>query len=276
MAYLIELFERILSDEAKKIIIVIDNKGNPWFYAKQIADILEYKNTRTTIKKGILSKNKILYENIKEYSCSKHNIQDNTIFINETGLYELILKSKMKKSIKFKNWIVEEVLPTIRRTGKYVIEKKYKSKLEKIKSELNKYKQKVNILENNQRKEKYPDGGYVYIVKPNNIDDDLYKIGINTFNTSLPDKINVIGKFRVDSPNAVEHCLKAILYKYRYINKKEYYRMKYDDLVKKIEKCIRFIEGKKVKSKLSRHTKSIDQSKKDIYEIIIKRTNESI
>jgi hypothetical protein len=57
------------------------------------------------------------------------------------------------------------------------MEEKYKNELESTREELMKYKIKAKTLEDNQRKEKYPEGGYIYVMRPVNVEEDVYKIG---------------------------------------------------------------------------------------------------
>ncbi|AYV77499.1 MAG: BRO-N domain protein [Dasosvirus sp.] len=132
MSSLVDVYDGILKYNNKDIVIVIDKYSNIWFYGKQIADILEYKNSRLTIIQKVREYNKTTYGEIKEYSKYKYNIQDHAIFINESGLYQLILRSKMRNAIKFQDWIVGEVIPTIRNFGKYEMNEIIKKDMEKL------------------------------------------------------------------------------------------------------------------------------------------------
>lgn len=87
--------------------------GEPYFVAKDVCDILEYKNTAKAIQdncntKGVTS----------GYIPTKGGMQKASI-INEPNLYRLIARSKMPNAEKFEAWVFEEVLPTIRKTGSY-------------------------------------------------------------------------------------------------------------------------------------------------------------
>ena len=91
MSSFVDIYNGIINYKGSKIVIVIDQNNTPWFFAKQIAKILKYKNTNSIINKLVDNINKILYESIKEYSKYKYNVQDHTVFVNEYGMYELIL-----------------------------------------------------------------------------------------------------------------------------------------------------------------------------------------
>lgn len=278
MGSIIDIYKNILTYEGSDIVIVIDPDNNIWFYAKQIINILEYKNegTNVILKNFVDKLNKTSYKEIKEYSKYHYNVQDHSIFINEIGLYELILRSKKPKAEDFKNWVTQKVIPTIRKSGAYKIEKKYQSKLEKINTKIEKYKKRILVLENNQKKSKYPDGGYVYVLQPPNIETDeyMYKIGktikmkprLNTYNTSLPDNMRVIYKIQVNDPMAVEYCVKGIINHLRYRKNKEYYKINRKTLINVVNKCAKDIKKSKY---LKRDTMdSFDETDKEIFAIM--------
>lgn len=91
---------------------VIENE--PWFVGKDVAEILGYSNPRDAINKHVDNEDKGVAK------CdTPGGIQDLTI-INESGLYSLILGSKLPAAKKFKRWVTSEVLPAIRKQGAYM------------------------------------------------------------------------------------------------------------------------------------------------------------
>ena len=91
---------------------ITDEQGNPWWVAKDVADILGYKDTVSAIKqhcRGVVKHHPLQ---------TPGGIQDVRV-IPESDLYRLIAKSKLPSAEKFEAWIFEEVLPTIRKTGSY-------------------------------------------------------------------------------------------------------------------------------------------------------------
>lgn len=88
--------------------------GQPYFVGKDVADILGYSNTR-----------KALIDHVDKEDKDDVTIRDaigrnqTMIAINESGLYSLILSSKMPNAKKFKRWVTNEVLPAIRKHGLY-------------------------------------------------------------------------------------------------------------------------------------------------------------
>ncbi|MCM1530538.1 MAG: hypothetical protein NC093_11170 [Alistipes sp.] len=106
----IKIFE---SEEFGKIRTVIIN-DEPWFVGKDAASILKYRNGSRDINRHVDE------EDRRKIMISDDKQNKDTIIINESGLYSLILSSKMPKAKEFKRWVTSSTLPTIRRTGGYV------------------------------------------------------------------------------------------------------------------------------------------------------------
>lgn len=92
--------------------VMIDNE--PWFVGKDVAQILEYRETAKAIRTHVDAEDKGV--SVLDTPGGKQEIT----IINESGLYSLVLSSKMPRAKEFKRWVTSEVLPTIRRTGGYV------------------------------------------------------------------------------------------------------------------------------------------------------------
>lgn len=94
---------------------VVMQDGEPWFVGKDVAKILGYAKPLNAIATHV-DEDDSLKQGLTD---SLGRIQE-TILINESGLYSLILSSKLPSAKKFKRWVTSEVLPTIRKTGGYV------------------------------------------------------------------------------------------------------------------------------------------------------------
>lgn len=92
--------------------------GEPWFVGKDVAKILEYRNTKKALSDHVDEEDKYQGDGVT-IRDPMGRVQHPTI-INESGLYSLILSSKMPRAKEFKHWVTSEVLPTIRKTGGYV------------------------------------------------------------------------------------------------------------------------------------------------------------
>ena len=94
--------------------LMIDNE--PYFVGKDVACILGYADPSSAVSKNVDLEDKTTL--LLEQDGS--NYKSKTTFINESGLYSLILSSKLPNAKKFKHWVTNEVLPTIRKAGGYV------------------------------------------------------------------------------------------------------------------------------------------------------------
>ncbi len=92
--------------------------GKPYFVGKDVADILEYQNGSRDINRHVDEEDKLT----EQIVISGQN--RDVILINESGLYSLILSSKMPNAKKFKRWVTSEVLPAIVHKGVYMTDKK--------------------------------------------------------------------------------------------------------------------------------------------------------
>ncbi len=104
---------KIFSFESSKVRTVLIN-GEPWFVGKDVAEILGYKDTFGAIKKHVDDEDK--------QNCQNSSFESprGLTIINESGLYSLILSSKLPTAKKFKHWVTNEVLPAIRKHGAYM------------------------------------------------------------------------------------------------------------------------------------------------------------
>lgn len=91
-----------------------DKGGEPWFVGKDVATILGYERTADAIRAHVDDDDKGVGE--IQTPGGKQKI----VIINESGLYSLVLSSKLPTAKKFKHWITSEVLPAIRKTGGYI------------------------------------------------------------------------------------------------------------------------------------------------------------
>lgn len=85
----------------------------PWLVGKDVADILGYERADNAIRVHVDEEDKLMHQ------ISASDQKRNMIIINESGLYSLILSSKLPSAKRFKRWVTSEVLPAIRQTGSY-------------------------------------------------------------------------------------------------------------------------------------------------------------
>jgi Prophage antirepressor len=109
--------------EGNEVRTVLIN-DEPYFVGKDVADVLGYSNSR-----------KALIDHVDEEDKNTVTIRDgnkgnpNQVVINESGMYSLVLSSKLPNAKKFKRWVTNEVLPSIRKHGAYMTDEKIEEAL---------------------------------------------------------------------------------------------------------------------------------------------------
>ena len=115
------IIEKVFHYE-KNEISVIKFRDEIWFMDKDIAKALGYEKTRNAILKHVDDDDKSILEGLRrgpQTGAPFKNEQGGLIFINKSGLYSLIFGSKLESAKAFKRWVTKDVLPSIRKTGRY-------------------------------------------------------------------------------------------------------------------------------------------------------------
>lgn len=117
----------------------IDEKGDPWFCAKDLCDVLGYKRADNAVRQHVNPSDalkqcvaRIAKNRYGECNGKMQVVQ--MIFVNESGFYALVLGSKLATAVKFKDWVTSVVLPQIRKTGGYIPVKEGESEEETIRN----------------------------------------------------------------------------------------------------------------------------------------------
>ena len=110
---------QIFNSEEFGQIRTIEINNEPWFVGKDIADALGYGNNRQAIATNVDEEDKAVH--LMDTPSGKQNMT----LINESGLFALVLQSKLPAAKKFKRWVTSEVLPSIRKTGFYNLPQTY-------------------------------------------------------------------------------------------------------------------------------------------------------
>ena len=98
---------------------MLDETGEPWFVGKDVATALGYSNYRDAMAKHVDPEDKGVAK------CDTPSGEQDMTIINESGLYSLIMSSKLEGAKEFKHWVTAEVLPSIRKTGSYTVPHEY-------------------------------------------------------------------------------------------------------------------------------------------------------
>ena len=137
-----------------------DEKGEPWFCAKDLCDVLGYKNSSSAVSQHVMSsdivKRYVARPAKNRFGVSEGKVQVvQMIFVNESGFYALVLGSKLASAVKFKDWVTSVVLPQIRKTGGYIPVNEGESEEEMIRNAEQilraTLKEKENLLEKQKK-----------------------------------------------------------------------------------------------------------------------------
>ena len=262
------------------INVIIDNSDKIWFNANQLAKSIGYSDP-----KGALTKHTDILDRIQiKHINHSYNIKQHpqTVYLSEAGLYKLILRSKLKTTKKFSDWVTNDVLPSIRKYGYYTMKKTYEKEKTNLLDKINYLEKQNKLMTNDLKKEKYPNGALVYFVDYSNDDKyekNVYRLGETDdmnkrkkiYDTHMLHNRNVVIKDFTKKPIPLETCIKAMLYDYRYKNKKDFYICDLSIIKKAFKNCKRSINnmnqmggGLSVTDKLRNNLTELDNK---IYEI---------
>lgn len=153
---------QIFNFEKHEVRTVLVN-DEPYFVGKDVADVLGYERSDNAVRSHVDEEDKLTHQ------ISASGQSRNMTIINESGLYSLILKSKLPSAKKFKRWVTSEVLPAIRKHGGYLTQEKIEEALLnpdtiiQLATTLKQEREKVAVLEQ-QVAEYEPKIGYLDII----------------------------------------------------------------------------------------------------------------
>ena len=119
-----EFMKEVFKFEDKKVKIIGEYE-NPWFCGKDVCKALGYSDYKDALKKHISERKKqnlssILGGGETPPSFTHNELQ--SIYINESGLYDLVFNCRLSVALQFKDWITEEVIPSLRKKGEYKVQ----------------------------------------------------------------------------------------------------------------------------------------------------------
>ena len=112
-----EAIQKFVFANANEVRVVMRN-NEPWFVAKDVCDIL---GTRTDTVRQIVGNKRVM--SIDPNTIGVLGNGKSQLIVNEAGLYKLVLVGRKKEAVKFQDWVVEEVLPSIRKHGAYMTDR---------------------------------------------------------------------------------------------------------------------------------------------------------
>ena len=235
-------------------------KNDIYFHGNEVAKYLEYSNYRSAIYTIVNNEDKVTFHYLRNVLgvCETHTaeFQPETAFINQDGLFDLVIKSRMPLALQFRKWLYREVIPSILNTGSYVS----MELVDQLKKENTELQIQINEAKKNP---------YMNKVQSNRLDNTEYRteqLYIITSKEYARNYIFKIGKSadpfkRLPSLNTgmikdsdqlyicyVHNCLESIhvekhihtmLHSYRYKHNREFFVIKFHVLKNIIDRCCR-------------------------------------
>ena len=257
------IYDNILKFNNIDIIILFDESNNIWLSYNNILNSIDYKDAKTQKKRFQLD-NKYFdtYINLyKKSKLNKHtiNIHPNTKMINESGLYILLSKSNKKIAKDLLEKLFIDILPSIRKTGKFSVNSKDKLKLKKLTKKLQLIQKEQSMKRLTTKKyTKYINSskkGFIYVLKVKilkaGIEKLCYKIGyasdlnkrLETYKTGHP-YIELVHQENVNvSKKQLEKCVLSLNLMKRLSSKNEIIcDSSLEDIINEIQDCKKLIK----------------------------------
>lgn len=228
--------------ENSRIDVIFDENDVIWFSVKQILIALGYKDYKKTMKDRVDRKYVKKKVQINQNYTSGH---PDSLYITESGLYKLMIGSRLPKAIRFADWIFDDVLPKVRKFGKYELKKNLENEMSELSKKINYLEKKNETFKNDLRKDTYPNGGVVYVIDFSDENKEVYRIGM-TGNMNARKKLydthnlhnhNVVFIKQHSCPVQLESCIKSLLYDFRYKDKKDFFICSLTKIKNAFSKC---------------------------------------
>jgi prophage antirepressor-like protein len=272
--------------ESQHISTIIDNNNKLWVSGNESASVLGYLDAKKAIQRHVDNEDKIKLDNINtDIKINKH---PHSIYINEGGLYSLILVSQLPKAIKFKRWITNDILPSIRKYGFYKQKKIHENELSDLMKKINYLTKENEIIKNELKKDNFPNGGVVYALSYSENGKEIYRVGKtddmkarkSIYDTHTLYKQKVVLVFETECPVQLETCIRSMLYNFRIKYRKDFYECSKNDIIKAFKTCTKSFEcmkGKDVNFErtikfLQGRTKPMKEKISKLLEKMIKKT----
>ena len=189
---IVDIYQNIIDINGNKILVITDNDNKIWFSLRQVFNVLEYKHARIEVQRIEIDDKEILtLESLLKNVSSKYHVEYNNYIqsqmkmISESGLFMLLDKSQKPKAVELKRILYSNVLPSIRKTGKFTVNSVDKAKLKKLTKKLQLFQKEQSIKNTTTKKYINKTGkGFIYVLKVTKLKNGkieiCYKIGYAT------------------------------------------------------------------------------------------------
>ena len=255
-----DFFSKTIILNNVEIHVIVDNDVIVWFNANQLCASLGYKYAKKAISNNVsnFEKKEIQYIVSKKDDRQSllKSLHPQTIYINESGLYNLLISSKMKEAKQFREWLTTSVVPELRKTGVYSMKKSNNNLLSKLNKKIKTLEENNQQMQCELKREKFPDGALVYAIEydlptkenessKNKNTDKIFRIGISgnmkkrkqLYDTHSVHKKKIVMMKQTNEACKFEYCLKSLLYDYRIKNRKDFYQCSLSILKQAFKHC---------------------------------------
>lgn len=236
--------------DKNKVRIIFDIDGNCWFNSQDILRTLGYSDLKKTTKRLVNESNRIFLRDI-EHDNDVTGIHPQSVYITEDGIHKLIMRSNLPDAHKYQKFLIDIVLPSVRKYEYYKNKQEYDEKINSLKDKI-KYLKDEKI----HTREEYETAGIVYVVDYSSNYDKIYKIE-TTCNKNKINKINetlmysnkqVVLVEESDSLPMLFSYLKLMVYDYTYYHnnelQKDFYQCSLKKIKSSIKECVEILERK--------------------------------
>lgn len=260
---IVDIYENIIKIGDINILIIIDKNNKIWFGLGHLFKVLDYKNIRAEIKRIEINEQEILtlqnlLQNVDEINKVKYDndIQPHMKMISESGIFMLLDKSKKPKALELKRKLYVDVLPSIRKNGKYELSKDDKIKIKSLTKKIQ-YNSTIRKIQQKTHKQysNLTGKGFIYVLKTKLVDKGAntycYKIGytvnlnkrIQTYKTGNPN-IELVYQENVNcNKKQLEKCVLNLNILKRLGTKNEIIcNSSLDEIKKEINDCKKIIQ----------------------------------
>lgn len=234
----------------KKIHVVVTDAGNVWFNLNDIGSALGLSDVRDSVRKN--STLKMSTRPINELNVEKpKSVHGQTQYINEGGMYMLITRSRKPKATEFTNWVSYRLLPSIRQGHYDQLMEEFAVKTDDLNGQIRILRETIKRLEGNAKKDKYPEGGVVYVIAyPTEDGGVVYRLGRSSnmkrrkyvYDTHTRDRNPVVFIKKAGCPVSLETCVRAMLYSVRVRDRKDFYDCSLRHIKKAFRACVKNID----------------------------------
>jgi len=253
--FYLDIFNKLLSINKHKIFILFDKNDDIWFNLKELLIALGYRGTKKAITRFKINEKymkkigKLTRGTFNVHHMNKR-VRPSSKMINNNGLFMLLSKSRKMLANQFMEKYIDEIMPSITETGKYISSEADMKKIKALNHKISDLKHNTKTLINNQTNIIYPKESAVYIIKQNYNNKIYYKVGhtknlntrLKTYNTGLVNKIHYNFYVLIDDPK-IDACIKKIMKNAEYIRNKEFYKVKLNSIFNFIHKCNKNIKN---------------------------------